>query len=104
MRDIRNELYEKIQRELALYECSMLQNEPHEIYKAAYEICAYQDIAQSIDEEIDEMDDATVEALLNTSYNIIRYIYNEWIDFEDSAYEELAGFVEQSLLEQVRST
>jgi hypothetical protein len=83
---LNQKLAEKVQREFADFREDILSKSPQEVYDAAYQIIIKSDIAECFSEA--DYSPQAVKALMK-SPNLLRDIYEEWLEKDDSHMEDL---------------
>ncbi len=92
-------LYEKMKAELDNFKNKLKTKTPDEIIKSAYELVTKEDILTVF--EIDEgFELKEYKALLRTK-NPLEYLYQEWLDFDDSVMDAIRDSVSSAIEKQI---
>ncbi len=88
---LNQKVWEKMQAELDSFIAELKTKPPDELIKSAYELIYKQDILQSFDFDFDgnyPLTDEQAKALLSMK-NPLDYLYQEWLDYDDSVLDTL---------------
>lgn len=88
----------KINLELKRFKESMLLKEPEEIYGNAYQIDSIINFAELLFAMRQKISVETLEKLLLFP-NLLAFVYDRWLDMEDSHVEELTDCLERCVKE-----
>lgn len=88
---LNQKVWQKMQAEIDSFISELKTKPPDELIKAAYELTYKQDILQSFDFDFDgnyPLTDEQAKALLSMK-NPLDYLYQEWLDYDDSVLDTL---------------
>lgn len=88
---LNQKVWQKMQAELDSFISELKTKPPDELIKSAYELIYKQDILQSFDFDVDgnyPLTDEQAKALLSMK-NPLGYLYQEWLDYDDSVLDTL---------------
>ena len=78
--------------ELMLFKESMLQKEKADILKASYKIEVFVNLYEILLVYVENLQGDMIRELLGTSFGILDFLYQEWLDREDNFYEDLREY------------
>lgn len=96
-------VFEKMQRELDSFIADLKTKPSEDITQFAYELVYKEDILQSFDFELTDnypLSNEQAKALLTLKYPL-DYLYQEWLDFDDSALDMLRESNNLAITKQV---
>lgn len=82
----------KLSRELTAYKEIVLEKSKEEIYGAAYEIDSIINIYEFLAEEVRNLTEDTLEAML-VFPSLLLFLYQRWLVCEDSYQKDLSGCI-----------
>ncbi|CCY66451.1 putative uncharacterized protein [Clostridium sp. CAG:678] len=88
---LNHKVWQKMQAELDSFISEFKTKPPGELIESAYELIYKQDILQSFDFDVDgnyPLTDEQAKALLSMK-NPLDYLYQEWLDYDDSVLDTL---------------
>lgn len=88
---LNQKVWEKMQAELDSFIAELKTKPPSEIIESAYELTYKEDILQSFDFELDgncPLSNEQAKALLSLKHPL-DYLYQEWLDYDDSVLDTL---------------
>ena len=91
-KELRELLRARLHMELQLFKDSMLQKGKEDIFKASYRIEIYVDLYEIVLAHVENLQSGMIRELLGLGFGILDYLYQEWLDREDSFYAELKEY------------
>lgn len=86
----------KIYMEYELFKLQMMKKSVNEVYECAYQIDSYINLYEFLLEMCQEFEEREIKVILLTP-NILAFLYDEWLSFEDSSSEDLTGFIRREI-------
>lgn len=86
----------KISWEYTRFKQNMIQKEPEEVFAKAYQIDAYINIYELLLEMGQKIDEKGLEKLIIFP-NLLPFLYENWLEKEDSYYRELSDFLKEEI-------
>ena len=86
----------KINVELDEFKKSLLDKSPQEVYDSAYMIDCMINLKEVLLEKSTVLEPKELRLMVKVP-ELLHFIYNEWLDYEDSRMEEYGEFISQSI-------
>ncbi len=88
-KELRGLLRERLHMELQLFKDSLLRKEKEDIFRDSYKIEIYVNLYEIFAAHTDSLKADMIRRLLHLNVGILETVYQEWLDREDSFFEEL---------------
>ena len=92
-KELRGLLLERLHIEIHLFKDSMLHKAKEGIYEASYKIEVFVNVYEILLESVGELDTETICGLLYRRHSILESLYQEWLGWDDSSFDELKAYV-----------
>ncbi len=91
-KELRELLLQRLYLEYMLFKDSMLQTRKEDIFAASYKIEIFVNLYEILLVQAGDLRSDTIRGLLKLNFGILEFLYREWLDREDTFYEELRGY------------
>ena len=96
LEEMREVLGMKIYFEYEVFKQTMLKKSVEEVYESAYQVDSYINLYEFLLEMSQELGEEDIRQILLIP-NILTFIYDEWLSFEDSRSEDLCDFIRRRI-------
>ena len=88
-KELRGLLLQRLYLEYMLFKDSLLQKGKEDIFTASYKIEVFVNLYEILLVHAGDLHSNTIRELLKLDFGILEFLYQRWLDREDSFYEEL---------------
>ena len=88
-KELRQLLLQRLYLEYMLFKDSLLQKGKEDIFTASYKIEIFVNLYEILMAHAGDLRSDTIRKLLKLNFGILEFLYQKWLDKEDSFYEEL---------------
>ena len=88
-KELRGLFAQRLYLEYMLFKDSMLQREKKDIFHESYKIEIFVNLYEILLSYAENLNSRTMRELLKLNFGILEFLYQRWLDKEDSFYEEL---------------
>ena len=96
LEEMREVLGMKIYLEYEVFKQTMLKKSVEEVYESAYQVDSYINLYEFLLEMSQELGEEDIRQILLIP-NILTFLYDEWLSFEDSRSEDLCDFIRRRI-------
>lgn len=103
LEELREILGMKIYLEYEVFKQTMTKKSTEEVYENAYQIDSYINLYEFLLELSRELGEEDIVSILLIP-NVLTFLYDEWLSFEDSRSEDLCAFIRKEISKLNRSS
>lgn len=96
-KELRELFQQRLYMELMLFKDSVLQKEKEDIFRDSYKIEIFVNLYEILLVHTENLQSGMIRELLGLNFGILDLLYREWLDREDSFYEELREYARYEL-------